>query len=78
VNKVTSAFLGYPLSVFNKNSTLKEKHANVCFKTTIIKQNIKMILIAGVFSTQALPGFLITTPPSVCVPDVIGELVVWI
>jgi len=24
VNKVTSASLGYPLSVFNKNSTLKE------------------------------------------------------
>jgi len=24
VNKVTSAFLGYPLSVFNKNSTLKQ------------------------------------------------------
>jgi len=24
VNKATSAFLGYPLSVFNKNSTLKE------------------------------------------------------
>jgi len=26
VNKVTSASLGYPLSVFNKNSTLKQKH----------------------------------------------------
>ena len=26
VNKVTSASLGYPLSVFNKNSTLKGKH----------------------------------------------------
>ena len=25
VNKVTSASLGYPLSVFNKNSTLNEK-----------------------------------------------------
>ena len=25
VNKVTSASLGYPLSVFNKNSTLKER-----------------------------------------------------
>jgi len=26
VNKVTSASLGYPLSVFNKNSTLKERN----------------------------------------------------
>jgi len=31
--------------------------------------------IAGVPSSQALPGFLITAPPSVCVPDVIGALV---
>ena len=30
--------------------------------------------IAGVPSSQALPGFLITAPPSVCVPDVIGAL----
>ena len=30
--------------------------------------------IAGVPSSQALLGFLITTPPSVCVPDVIGAL----
>mmetsp|Transcript_67414 Transcript_67414/g.109302 ORF Transcript_67414/g.109302 Transcript_67414/m.109302 type:complete len:107 (-) Transcript_67414:1235-1555(-) len=29
---------------------------------------------AGVSSSQALPGFLITAPPSVCVPDVIGAL----
>jgi len=34
--------------------------------------------IAGVPSSQALPGFFITTPPSVCVPDVIGALAVWI
>jgi len=53
-------------------------HANVYFKTTIIKQNIKTILIAGVPSSQALPGFLISAPPSVCVPDVIGVLAVWI
>jgi len=31
-----------------------------------------------VCSSQALPGYLITTPPSVCVPDVIGALTVWI
>jgi len=29
-------------------------------------------------SSQALPGFLVTAPPSVCVPDVIGVIVVWI
>ena len=40
--------------------------ANVYFKTTIIKQNIKTILIAGVPASQALPGFLITAPPSLC------------
>jgi len=34
--------------------------------------------IAGVPSSQALPGYLITAPPSVCVPDVIGVLAVWI
>jgi len=39
---------------------------------------MKIILIAGVPSSQALPGFLITAPPSVCVPDVIGVLAVWI
>ena len=33
---------------------------------------------AGVPSSQALPGFLITAPPSVCVPDVISALAVWI
>ena len=27
---------------------------------------------------QALPGFLITAPPSVCVPAVLGALAVWI
>jgi len=47
-------------------------------KTTIIKQNTKMILIVGVPSRQALPGFLFTAPPSVCVPEVIGVLAVWI
>jgi len=34
--------------------------------------------IAGVPSSQALPGYLITAPPSMCVPDVIGALAVWI
>jgi len=34
--------------------------------------------IAGVPSSQALPGYLITVPPSVCVPDAIGALAVWI
>ena len=53
-------------------------YANVYFKTIIIKQKIRIILIAGVPSSQALPGFLITAPPSVCVPEVIGVLAVWI
>jgi len=42
-------------------------YANVYFKTAKIKPNIKIILTAGVPSSQALPGFLITAPPSVCV-----------
>jgi len=48
-------------------------YANV-FKTTIIKQNIKITLLAGVPSNQALPGYPITAPKSVCAPDVIGAL----
>jgi len=32
----------------------------------------------GVPSSQALPGYLITAPPSVCISDVIGALAVWI
>ena len=43
-----------------------------------IKPNIKIILIAGVPSSQALLGFLITAPPSVCVSAVLGALAVWI
>jgi len=53
-------------------------YANIYFKTTIIKKNTKIILIAGVPSSQALPGYHITAPPSVCVPDVLGVLGVWI
>jgi len=34
--------------------------------------------IAGVLSSQALPGFLITAPPPVLVRAVLGVLVVWI
>jgi len=47
LNKVTSASLGYPLSVFNKNSTLKVKksphpwdaHHQFSIKTSISKTN---------------------------------------
>ena len=35
-------------------------YANVYFKTKIIKQNIKIILIAGVPKSQAAPVYLIT------------------
>ena len=34
--------------------------------------------IAGVPLSQALPGFRITAPPSVCVSAVLGALAVWI
>jgi len=40
--------------------------------------NIKIILIAGVPSSQALPGYLTAAPASVCVPDVLGVLAMWI
>ena len=53
-------------------------YANVYFKTTIVKPNMKIILTAGVPSSQTLPGFLITAPPPVCVSAVLGALAVWI
>jgi len=64
--------------LFNSSFVCIPAYANVYFKTTIIKQNIKIILFAGVPSSQTLPGYLVTAPPSVCVPDVIGVLAVWI
>jgi len=39
---------------------------------------LRVTWIAGVSLSQALPGFLITAPPSVCVPAVLGALAVWI
>jgi len=53
-------------------------YVNNYFKTwtTTIKQNI--ILIAEVPSSQALPGFFSTLPPSICVPEVIGVPTAWI
>jgi len=39
---------------------------------------MKIILIARVPSSQALPGYLITAPPSVCVSAVLVSLAVWI
>jgi len=42
------------------------------------KTKHQIILVAGVPSSQALPGYIITAPPSVCVPDVLGALPVWI
>ena len=64
-------------------------YASVYFKTTIIQQNIKIILlqnniyvsgihcVSAVQFGQALPGFLITAPPSVCVSAVLDSLAVW-
>ena len=45
----------------------------MCMRLTFIPWSIE-----GLPSSQALPGLLITAPPSVCVPDVIGALAVWI
>jgi len=42
------------------------------------KKQTKLILIAGVPSSQAALVFLITATPSVYVPDVLGVLAVWI
>jgi len=53
-------------------------YANVYFTTTIIKPKIKITLTAGVPSSQALPGFLITASPSVCFSAVLGGLAMWI
>jgi len=47
-----------------------------CLSTSICVCN--SFSIAGVPLSQALPGFLITAPPSVCVPAVLGALAVWI
>ena len=49
-------------------------YANVYLKTTIIKQNMTIIIIAGVPSSQGLPYYC--TPP-LCVPAVLGALAVW-
>jgi len=76
--------------VFFSSSVCISAYAYVYFKTTIIKQNRKIILLpnnihvsevhcgSAVRFGQALLGFLITAPPSVCVPEVIGVLAVWI
>ena len=53
-------YLRMQMSIFKQQST----------------KNKKLKLIAGVPSSQALPGYLITAPPSVCIPAVIGVLVV--
>jgi len=53
-------------------------YANVYFKTSIVKPNIKTTLIAGVPSSQALLGFLIIASPSVHVSVVLVSLSVWI
>jgi len=48
---------------------------DVYFKTTIIKQNIKIILMRECLRARR---FLITATPSVLVPSVLGALAVWI
>jgi len=79
----------FQLLEYIKNSYIQSQHKNRSLKITfhILKTlpTYKYIhfktcprSIAGVSSSQALLGFLITAPPSVCVPDVIGALAVWI
>jgi len=70
--------LWFMCALFYSSFVCVSAYANVYFKTTIIKQNITIILIAGVPSSQALLGFLITAPPSMCVPAVLRALAVWI
>jgi len=76
--EIQNNVLLFMLVLFYSCFVCMSAYANVYFKTTIFKQNIKIILIAGVPSSQALLGFLITAPPFLCVPDVIGVLAVWI
>ena len=54
-------------------STSKQ-YANVYVKTTFTGPRS----IAGVSSSQALSGFLITAPPPVFIPAVLGALPGWI
>ena len=63
-------YMPKPFQFFNPLPTYNYIH----FKTTFMCPRS----IAGVPSSQALLGFFITAPPSVCVPDVIGALAVWI
>jgi len=55
----------FSLAVWRLSTTKKITKKNI---------KIKIIPIVGVSSNQVLPGYLITAPPSVCVPDVIGAL----
>jgi len=57
-----------------QSSNPLQTYENIHLKTTFMCPRS----IAGVLSSQALPGYLITAPTSVCVPDVIGALAVWI
>jgi len=76
--QITINLLLFMCVLFFESFVSISAYENVYFKTTIIKQNIKIILIAGVPSSEALLGYLITAPLSVCVTAVIGVLAVWI
>ena len=51
---------------------------SILFLYTYVRMPSSPGSIAGVPSRKALLGYLITAPPSVCVPAVLGALVVWI
>jgi len=63
---------------YNKPKTKKLDYMYV--RLPFVPWSIAGVLICfvTVSSSQVLLGFIITAPPSVCVPTVIGALVVWI
>jgi len=51
---------------FYSSFVCRPAYANFYFKTTRTNQKIKIIIMAGVPSSQALLGYLITAPPLQC------------
>jgi len=51
---------------------------SILFVYTYVRMPSSPGSIVGVPSSQAPPGFLITAPPTVCVPDEVSALAVWI
>jgi len=60
------------------HETYKICSISLVFDCMCVRLPFSSCSIAGVPSSQALPGYLITVPPSMCVPAVIGALAMWI